>query len=190
MHTYNVQCRQANKRDDPSALCAERTKHLAVQQMQEIRCQPNESKKSAAKTKFGMKDDDNPMFSLSVDLFRYVIVACTCVHYFNSLCILRRSTPVEVLHSILLGPYKYLLKTFIPRLSPTQKRQVLAKMSAFNYSGFKGKVIGNLISYHKSFVGRDYKAWAQLDVGEKKIWPKVHVQSSMLLDFHQSLHLL
>ncbi len=139
-----------------------------------------------------MKDDDNPMFSLSVDLFRYVIVACTCVHYFNSLCILRRSTPVEVLHSILLGPYKYLLKTFIPRLSPTQKRQVLAKMSAFNYSGFKGKVIGNLISYHKSFVGRDYKAWAQmalfiiwpyLDVGEKKIWlslSKVHVQSHLV----------
>ena len=87
-----------------------------------------------------------------------------------------RSTPVEVLHSILLGPYKYLLKTLISRLSADQKCQILAKMQAFNYSG---RVIGNLIAHHKSFVGRDYKAFAQmalhiiwfyLDDGERRIW--------------------
>ena len=72
-----------------------------------------------------------------------------------------RSTPVEVLHSILPGPYKYLLKTTIPLLTPLQKKEVLARMSAFNYSGFNGRVIGNII-YHKSFVGRDCKAWAQM----------------------------
>ena len=73
-----------------------------------------------------------------------------------------RSTPVEVLHSILLGPYKYLLKTTIPTLNPQQKRELLARMSTFNYSGFSGKVIGNIVYHHKSFVGRDYKAFAQM----------------------------
>ena len=90
-----------------------------------------------------------------------------------------RCTPVEVLHTILLGPYKYLLKDFVSRLSPSQKCEVLAKMSTFNYSGFQGKVIGNLVRYYKSLVGRDYKAWAQMALfvagpylteGEKKIW--------------------
>ena len=73
-----------------------------------------------------------------------------------------RSTPVEVLHLILLGPYKYLLKTTIQLLTPLQKKEVLARMSAFNYSSFNGRVIGNIIYHHKSFVGRDYKAWAQM----------------------------
>ena len=86
---------------------------------------------------------------------------------------------MEVLHTILLGPYKYLLKMLIPRLSTVQKRQILARMNSFSYSGFNGRVIGNLISHHKSFVGRDYKAWAQmclfitwsyLTEGERKVW--------------------
>jgi len=35
-------------------------------------------------------------------------------------------------------------------------------MTAFNYSGFDGRVLGNVVHHHKSFVGRDYKAWAQM----------------------------
>lgn len=35
-------------------------------------------------------------------------------------------------------------------------------MRAFNYYGFDGKVLGNVVYHHKSFVGRDYKAWAQM----------------------------
>ncbi len=70
--------------------------------------------------------------------------------------------------------------------SSSEKRQVLAKMSTFNYSGIKGKVLGNIVSYHKSFVGRDYKAlsqialfvfWPYLSEGERKVWlalSKVH----------------
>ena len=73
-----------------------------------------------------------------------------------------RSTPVESLHTILLGPFKYLLKSTIPTLSVRQKEEVLARVRAFNYSGFKVKLIGNVIRYHQSFVGRDYKAWAQM----------------------------
>ena len=73
-----------------------------------------------------------------------------------------RSTPIETLHTILLGPYKYLLKKSIPKLSARQKEEVLARVRSFNYSGFRVRLIGNVVRYHKSFVGRDYKAWAQM----------------------------
>lgn len=73
-----------------------------------------------------------------------------------------RSTPVETLHTILLGPYKYLLKSTIPKLSARQKEEVLARIRSFNYSGFHVRLIGNVVRYHKSFVGRDYKAWGQM----------------------------
>ena len=73
-----------------------------------------------------------------------------------------RSTPVETLHTILLGPYKYLLKTTMSKLTVQQKQEVYARMNTFNYSGFNGKVLGNVIHHHKSFVGRDYKARAQM----------------------------
>lgn len=69
---------------------------------------------------------------------------------------------METLHTILLGPYKYLLKVTIPRLTGQEKQEVLAKMNAFNYSGFDVKVFGNVVRHHQSFVGRDYKAWAQM----------------------------
>lgn len=75
---------------------------------------------------------------------------------------LNRSTPVESLHTILLGPYKYLLKSTIPTLSRGQKEEVLARVRAFNYSGFRVRLFGNVIHHHQSFVGRDYKAWAQM----------------------------
>lgn len=100
---------------------------------------------------------------------------------------------METLHTILLGPYKYLLKTLVPKLSAAQKREVLARMAAFSYSGFEGKVLGNVIHHHKSFVGRDYKAWAQMALfiigsylsdGEKKIWlslSKVHVMLKFIV---------
>lgn len=73
---------------------------------------------------------------------------------------------METLHTILLGPYKYLLKTTISTLSAQQKQEIVAQMTAFNHSGFDGKVLGNIVYHHKSFVGRDYKAWAQHSLGK------------------------
>ena len=86
---------------------------------------------------------------------------------------------MESLHSILLGPYKYLLKCTIPTLSSTEKEEVLARIRAFSQSGFRVKLVGNVVRYHKSFVGRDYKAWAQMALfiiypylsdGHKEVW--------------------
>lgn len=90
-----------------------------------------------------------------------------------------RSTPVETLHSILLGPYKYLLKATLPTLSTKEKQEIMARIKAFSYSGFRVKLAGNLVRYYQSFVGRDFKAWAQmapfiigpyLREGQKEVW--------------------
>lgn len=90
-----------------------------------------------------------------------------------------RSTPVESLHTILLGPYKYLLKSTIPKLSKQQKEEILARLRAFSYSGFRVRLFGNVVRHHQSFVGRDYKAWAQMSLfviypylsdGDKAVW--------------------
>ena len=54
--------------------------------------------------------------------------------------------------------------------------ELLARIRAFNFSGFRAKLVGN-VRYHQSFVGRDYKAWAQMApfvlfpyVAENKLW--------------------
>ena len=54
---------------------------------------------------------------------------------------------MEILHTILLGPYMYLLKKVMPTLNARQK-EVLARKTAFNYSGFDGKVLGNVVHHH------------------------------------------
>lgn len=73
-----------------------------------------------------------------------------------------RCTSIETLHTVLLGPYKYLLKDLISTLTPTQKNEFQALIISFPRSGFDTWIMGNIIHHHKSFVGRDYKAWAQI----------------------------
>ena len=108
-----------------------------------------------------------------------VFIAVLLLFYLHVCYFTHRSTPVETLHTILLGPYKYLLKTTMSTLSAQQKQEILARMTAFNHSGFDGKVLGNIVYHHKSFVGRDYKAWAQqslfiigpyLSDAKKQVW--------------------
>ena len=160
---------------NPCEVSQPRTKAISTAQINDIRLQTTQAEKTRRKKEYGLRDCPNPLFKLSVDLFRFVEnscyqlhIACTLstscsIHATKCACIcVCRSTPVEVLHTILLGPYKYLLKTTIPQLTPQQKKEVLSRMSTFSYSGFKGRVIGNIIYHHKSFVGRDYKAWAQM----------------------------
>lgn len=127
-------------------------------------------------------DHSSAIVSIAVQLLFYLHV-CYFTH---------RSTPVETLHTILLGPYKYLLKTTMSTLSAQQKQEILARMTAFNHSGFDGKVLGNIVYHHKSFVGRDYKAWAQqslfiigpyLSDAKKQVWlwlSKVCIQLEIL----------
>ena len=73
-----------------------------------------------------------------------------------------RATPVETLHTILLGTCKHLVKKFMRECSTQEKKEILARMAAFPYSGFSNRVTGNICYYYQSFVGRDFKAWMQM----------------------------
>ena len=58
-----------------------------------------------------------------------------------------RGLPVEVLHTILLDCCKAFLKAIIPKLTSAQNTEVLARILAFNHSGFKVKIRGKFC-YH------------------------------------------
>ena len=72
-----------------------------------------------------------------------------------------RCTPIECLHTILLGPYKYLLRDFWSKLGAGNKREIEAIIATFPYSGFSHKMTATL-HYVGSFVGRDFKIFAQM----------------------------
>ena len=44
------------------------------------------------------------------------------------------------------------------------KDEVLARVNAFPHSGLTVKMYDNVCRYFKSFVGRDFKGWAQMAV--------------------------
>ena len=73
-----------------------------------------------------------------------------------------RSIPVEVLHAILLGASKYMLRTFMDKLNASQKKEILARIASFCYCGFSVRITGNIAYHYKSFIGRDFKAWMQM----------------------------
>ena len=73
-----------------------------------------------------------------------------------------RSTPVETLHTVLLGPYKYLLRSLMGRLSTKQKNEIQARVTNFDLCGIDYKLTYNLCRHFRSFIGRDFKALAQV----------------------------
>lgn len=92
-----------------------------------IEHQSSESRKKEKRTHFGLKEGHNPLFRLSFDPYKYVIqyialLMITVIDY--------RSTPVECLHTILLGPYKYFLAELMERLQPKEKREIEARIAA------------------------------------------------------------
>ena len=83
---------------------------------------------------------------------------------------------METLHTILLGPYKYLLRSLMGRLTVSQ---IKARLSTFDFSGLDYKMSYNITRHFRSFVGRDFKALAQVSLfllgqymtpQEKPVW--------------------
>ena len=103
--------------------------------------------------------------------------------------IYHRSTPVECLHTILLGPFKYLFGELMERLTPDQKRKVAARINSFPTSGFTTKLSGSITKYYKSALGRDFKLlaqvslfaiWDHLDDQEQSMWLSLCKVSDMV----------
>ena len=47
---------------------------------------------------------------------------------------------METLHTILLGPYKYLLRSMMERLTKVQKEEIEARVLSLDFSGFETKL--------------------------------------------------
>ena len=75
-----------------------------------------------------------------------------------------RQTPVEVLHTILLGPVKYLVRKTMKNLRAFEKKHVNARIEAFDFSAFSRRLPSSFVKNYASFVGRDFKLWAQIAV--------------------------
>jgi hypothetical protein len=72
-------------------------------------------------------------------------------------------TPIEILHTILLGVIKYLSKETIGELNVQQKAILSARISATSYTLFDRPINANqIIRYVGSCVGKDFKAFVQV----------------------------
>ncbi|KAL5496503.1 hypothetical protein EMCRGX_G012801 [Ephydatia muelleri] len=77
---------------------------------------------------------------------------------------LHQSTPIESLHTLGLGPYKYLLREKMEQLSEKQRKEVVARIAALPSSGLTGGISSDISRHYKSFVGRDFKFLAQIAI--------------------------
>eukprot|EP00731_Ephydatia_muelleri_P006261 Em0003g509a len=131
-----------DKTENPDELSELRTMSLALQQIAEIEALRTEQEKIEMRKLYGVRETLNPLFSIHADLYR---------------CL-----PIEVLHTLLLGICKYILKHVMSGLSARQKAEILARVKSFDTSGFRTKMYGNVCQHYKSFVGRDFKGWSQM----------------------------
>ena len=85
---------------------------------------------------------------------------------------------MEVLHTLLLGTCMHILKIIMPEFCPKIRKRILARIKAFNTSGFSTKLYGSVCKYYNSFVGRDFKGgshmcafilWPYLSDGYKEV---------------------
>ena len=49
-------------------------------------------------------------------------------------------------------------------LTPANKKKVKARVEVFDFSAFPGKVTSSITTMYGSYVGRDFKLWAQIAV--------------------------
>lgn len=116
--TYFNSC---DKRVSPHKLGRPRSK---VQALTQISLKAPEHERKLKQSLYGIKDNYNPLFQLEVDLYTYIHVQTTfpSAHKNQSISTCHRSTPVECLHTILLG---HLFGELMERLTPDQKREML-----------------------------------------------------------------
>ena len=147
--------------------------------MTEIQSKHTAKEKAILKTKYGIKDTANPLLELPLDLHWYGLINEKLQDLVKQSIFIHSSTPIETLHTILLGPYKYLLRSLMGRLNTAQKAELEARIESFDFSGFENKLSYNLCRHFRSFVGRDFKAIAECSLyllgpymsqNEKIVW--------------------
>ena len=123
----------------------------------------NRQTKDKCRTAYGFRVGNDSLLKLSVDLYRYFVSCQLCTFYiiYIYVHIACRSTPVEMLHTILLGLCKYMLKSF---MGSREKQEILARIASLSSSGLLCRITGNIAYHYQSFVGRDYKFWMQIAV--------------------------
>ena len=107
---------------------------------------------------------------------------------------------MELLHILLLGSYKYLVRAKMAKLSQKERAELSARISAFSTSGRIKKMFTDIAKHYKSFIGRDFKEFAQLALfvlspflssSEKEVWlalSKVYAFTHFILIFTASLN--
>eukprot|EP00733_Pompholyxophrys_punicea_P000527 Pompholyxophrys_punicea_v1_NODE_152_length_3178_cov_3.531540.p1 type:complete len:804 gc:universal NODE_152_length_3178_cov_3.531540:84-2495(+) len=137
-------CRFCLATKDNSESIQEPRTHTSICDILEKFATLNEREKTALQQNTGLKPGDNEFRHLSnpdlPDLF-----------------------PVEILHTVLLGPIKHLTAKTMKGLKQDQARKLEVFLKDFDYSGFE-KVYGNIHKHHGSMVGRDFKSFVQVAV--------------------------
>lgn len=74
-----------------------------------------------------------------------------------------RDIPIEILHTLLLGPWKYFTKRIVSRIGQSEKWKLQAEVASFNWAAYPRSLSGRVLAnYYGSMVGRDYKLIAQV----------------------------
>ena len=67
-----------------------------------------------------------------------------------------RNTPLEAIHTFLLGAYKYFLRDIIGRLSKRKRSEIAACIiTAFNFSWFSHRLSRDISRYYHSIGKRN-----------------------------------
>lgn len=80
------------------------------------------------RTRYGLHEKENPLFKLNIDLYKYSnthAVMLTVQYIMYSCYHLHRSSPVEALHTVLLGCCKYMLRQYMNTKSPSEKKKIM-----------------------------------------------------------------
>ena len=98
-------------------LCSLSEAHLI--EICEINKRSTEKQKAEMHKQYGQQERQNPLLSIPIDL--------------------NQSIPVETLHTVLLGQYKYLLKELMVYQTSYQKQQIQDQVNAYDQKGLPFK---------------------------------------------------